>query len=101
MFCMYYKQGKAMVVFDHFFERLNFKCKVMHEVMDFTKIKAYATWHWHGLNLVKDMLKGINERKNVFHITFMILKGYMLGIGGGEDGTPFKNKMPIEPNNFF
>jgi len=47
------------------------------------------------------MLKGINERKNVFHITFMILKGYMLGIGGGEDGTPFKNKMPIEPNNFF
>jgi len=33
-----------MVVFDQFFERLNFKCKVMHEAMDFTKIKAYATW---------------------------------------------------------
>jgi hypothetical protein len=43
MFCTYYKQGKAMVVFDQFFERLNFKCKVMHEAMDFTKIKAYAT----------------------------------------------------------
>jgi hypothetical protein len=26
---MYYKQGKAMVVFDQFFERLSFKCKVM------------------------------------------------------------------------
>ncbi len=43
MFCLYYKQGKAMVVFDQLFERLNFKCKVMHEAMDFTKIKAYAT----------------------------------------------------------
>jgi hypothetical protein len=58
----------------------------------------------HGVDidliLVKDMLKGINEHKNVFHVTFMILKGYMLGIMGGGRGTPFKNKMPIEPNNF-
>jgi hypothetical protein len=50
----------------------------------------------HGVDidliLVKDMLKGINEHKNVFHVTFMILKGYMLGIMGGGEGDTFQKQ---------
>jgi ABC-type transporter Mla maintaining outer membrane lipid asymmetry ATPase subunit MlaF len=59
----------------------------------------------HGVDidliLVKDMLKGINEHKNVFHVTFMILKGYMLGImGGGGGGHLSKTRCPLNQTIF-